>query len=397
MAQMQPQRVGVLGATGSIGASTLDVLARHPDRFDVVALSANANAPAMALLCEQFQPLIAVMSDVEAAAALSQRLPRDAKTQVLAGAQGLVDVACDDAVDIVVAGIVGAAGLPSCLAAVKAGKRVLIANKEALVIAGEIVMEAAAQSGATVLPIDSEHNGLFQCLPQGLDKNPANVGVERLILTASGGPFRNRDQATFATVTVAEAVSHPNWAMGQKISIDSATMMNKGLEVIEAARFFQMPADKIDVVIHPQSIVHALVQYCDGSVLAQMGQPDMRTPIANALAWPARIGSGVGPLDLTAVGQLEFSAPDPLRFPCLPLAIQALHAGAAATAILNAANEVAVTAFLTDQLRFDHIAGVIEETLTTLSTARGRSLEELIETDRLARQQAAAAVARWRN
>lgn len=393
----QPQRVAVLGATGSIGASTLDVLARHPEMFDVVALSANANTQAMVRLCEQFQPSIAVMSDFDAAAVLAQQLPRGAKTQVLAGAQGLIDAAGDEAVDIVVAGIVGAAGLSSCLAAVKAGKRVLIANKEALVIAGEIVMAAAAQSGATVLPIDSEHNGLFQCLPQGSQSGLADAGVERLVLTASGGPFRNRDRATFAAVTVAEAVSHPNWEMGQKISVDSATMMNKGLEVIEAARFFQMPAAKIDVVVHPQSIVHALVQYRDGSVLAQMGQPDMRTPIANALAWPKRIDSGVGPLDLAALGELAFSAPDPSRFPCLPLAIQALNAGAAATAILNAANEVAVSAFLAEQLRFDFIAAVIEETLTTMAAQQGSSLEELMETDRLARQQAAATLARWRN
>lgn len=397
MAGARPQRVGVFGATGSIGASTLDVLARHPDLFEVVALSANTNVKAMAVLCEQFEPLIAVMGDADAAVSLAKRLPRESKTQVLAGAQGLIDAACHDLVDTLVAGIVGAAGLPSCLAAVKAGKRVLIANKEALVIAGEIVMAAAAESGATVLPIDSEHNGLFQCLPQRPDKNPANDGVERLILTASGGPFRNRDQRSFAAVTVAEAVAHPNWDMGQKISVDSATMMNKGLEVIEAARFFQMPATKIDVLIHPQSIVHALVQYRDGSVLAQMGQPDMRTPIANALAWPQRIDSGVAPLNLAVVGQLEFSAPDPLRFPCLPLAIQALNAGAAATAILNAANEVAVSAFLAEQLRFDYIAGVIEETLATLSAEHGSSLEALMEIDQLARQQAAAAVARWRN
>lgn len=396
MSAVQRQRVCVLGATGSIGASTLDLIARHPEQFEVAALTAHSNVQAMQALCLQFRPPVVVMSDPQAASELLAMLPSELPTTVLSGAEGLADVASATECDTVVTGIVGAAGLFACLAAVQAGKRVLIANKEALVVAGELIMTAAAQSGAIVLPIDSEHNGIFQCLRQNERGQVIMDGVDRLILTASGGPFRERDPATLSTVTVAEAVSHPNWCMGEKISVDSATMMNKGLEVIEAARFFHMSADRIDVLIHPQSIVHALVQYQDGSVLAQMGQPDMRTPIANALAWPKRIQSGVGPLDLAAQGILEFSEPDPRRFPCLPLAILALNAGAGATAVLNAANEVAVAAFLAETLRFDRIAGIIEDTLAIVSDTKADSLESLLFIDEVARHHASAAVARWR-
>lgn len=393
---VQPQRVCVLGATGSIGANALDIIARHPERFNISALSAHNNVEGMRALCVKFKPPVVVMSDEQAASALSAVLPASLPTQVVAGETALSTIASADETDTVIAGIVGAAGLPACLAAVKAGKRVLIANKEALVVAGEIIMQAARENGATVLPIDSEHNALFQCLPQTPRGQTDLVGVDRLTLTASGGPFRTRDPATLAAVSVAEAVAHPNWSMGRKISVDSATMMNKGLEVIEAARFFYMPPEQIDVLIHPQSIVHALVQYRDGSVLAQMGNPDMRTPIANALSWPERIESGVEPLDLASLSALEFSHPDPKRFPCLALAMHALAAGSAATAVLNAANEVAVAAFLEKALRFDQIPVIIESTLAAVSASRADSLETLLAIDQNARRHASAAVARWR-
>ncbi len=387
--------VAILGATGSIGTSTLDVIARHPSRYRAVALSAWRDVDGMEALCRRFRPRLAAMADDDAAAALRARLLDLDDVEVLAGQAGTVAVAEAPAADTVVAGIVGAAGLAPCLAAVEAGKRVLVANKEALVVAGELIMSAARQSGALLLPIDSEHNGIFQCLPQAPGETLAAAGVERLVLTASGGPFRDRDPATLSRVTVEEACAHPNWSMGRKISVDSATMMNKGLELIEACRFFGAPPTQVDVLVHPQSLVHALVQYRDGSTLAQMGTPDMRTPIANALAWPERINAGVAPLDLLSAGRLDFSAPDGGRFPCLELARSALDAGYGATAALNGANEVAVSAFLDGALRFDRIAVVIEETLSALDGDPENRLDALIDHEQQARREATASLKRW--
>ncbi|MEX0448228.1 1-deoxy-D-xylulose-5-phosphate reductoisomerase [Spiribacter sp. 221] len=386
--------VAILGATGSIGTSTLDVIARHPSHYRATAFSACRDVDGMEALCRRFQPDLAAMADAGAAAALHARLADLDGVDVLSGEAGLVAAASMSGADTVVAGIVGAAGLAPCLAAVEAGKRVLVANKEALVVAGDLIMSAARRSGALLLPIDSEHNAIFQCLPpQAATLDDA--GVERLVLTASGGPFRDRDPATLASVTVKEACAHPNWSMGRKISVDSATMMNKGLELIEACRFFGASAGQVDVLVHPQSLVHALVQYRDGSTLAQMGNPDMRTPIANALAWPERIAAGVKPLDLLAAGRLDFSAPDGGRFPCLALARAALDAGHGATAALNGANEVAVGAFLNGELRFDRIAGVIEETLSAMDGEPENRLEALIDHEQLARREATASLKRW--
>ncbi len=390
------QRLCVLGATGSIGTSTLDVAARHPERFRVSVLTANADVAGMAALCEQFTPDIAVMADPGAAEVLRTTLGRQTAVSVRAGADAVSEVAAAAGVDTVVAGIVGAAGLASCMAAVEAGKRVLLANKEALVVAGELIMAAAQQSGALLLPIDSEHNGLFQCLPgmtEATGGQRSLAGVERVILTASGGPFRTRSPDSLATVTVAEACAHPNWDMGRKISVDSATMMNKGLEVIEAARFFGLDADQVEVLVHPQSRIHALVQYADGSTLAQMGAPDMRTPIAHALAWPERMDAGVAPLDLAALGRLDFEPPDAERFPCLELARMALRSGSGWTAALNAANEVAVAAFLEERLRFDRIADVIRDTLAAMTHDQPQTLADLIHHDHAARETAMQAIA----
>jgi len=384
------QRLAILGATGSIGESTLDVVQRHPERYRVTALTANGNTQKMAALCHQFQPRIAVMADEAAARELEAALGASASIEVLAGSRCIAEVAASDAVDTVVAGIVGAAGLASCLAAASAGKRVLIANKEALVVAGDLVIAAARESGATLLPIDSEHNGLFQCLGSAGGAQRSLEGVAALVLTASGGPFRTRPVDTLANVTVDEACAHPTWSMGRKISVDSATMMNKGLEVIEAARLFGISGKQVEVLVHPQSLVHALVRYCDGSLLAQLGLPDMRTPIAHALAWPDRIDAGVAELDLAQLGALEFEAPDPARFPCLDLARQALSAGAACTAALNAANEVAVDAFLANRLAFDRIAGIIEETLGSMNQDSLDDLDSLIAHEQTARRRAAA-------
>ena len=389
--------VAVLGATGSIGTSTLDVIARHPDQYRVIALSASRDVDGMAALCRRFRPALVAMADPQAAATLRERLNDLADIRVCDGAAGQVEAAAHPDADRVVAGIVGAAGLAPCLAAVEAGKRVLIANKEALVVAGSLIMAAARTSGAVLLPIDSEHNGIFQCLPDRPGQPVTLTGVERLILTASGGPFRDRDPATLAAVTVEEACAHPNWSMGRKISVDSATMMNKGLELIEACRFFGMPAEQVDIVVHPQSLVHALVQYRDGTTLAQMGNPDMRTPIANALAWPERIDAGVGRLDLITAGRLDFAAPDNQRFPCLGLARAALDAGSGATAALNGANEVAVAEFLDGGLRYDRIAAVIEDTLAALPAEPNETLEALIAHEQWARRQAADSLRRWRH
>jgi 1-deoxy-D-xylulose-5-phosphate reductoisomerase len=356
--------VAVLGSTGSIGASTLDVLARHPQRFEVVALSAHRQVDALWQQVQTLQPVYAVMSDAEAAQELARRVAAHGlATRVLAGRDGLEQAAAAAEVDAVMAAIVGAAGLTSTLAAARAGKRILLANKEALVMAGGLVMAAARAGGATLLPIDSEHNAIFQCLPPARPNGLAGEGVERILLTGSGGPFLRRAPETLAAVTPDEACAHPNWAMGRKISVDSATMMNKGLEVIEACWLFAAAPEQVEVVVHPQSVVHSLVQYVDGSVLAELGHADMRTPIAHALAWPERLDAGVGALDLTALAGLAFEHPDTERFPALTLALEAARLGGVGGAVLNAANEVAVERFLAGQLPFPAIAQVIESAL----------------------------------
>lgn len=381
--------VTLLGATGSIGVSTLDVLARHVDEYQVYALTANRSVDILLAQCRQFEPEIAVMLDEKSAELLAQKLKSEGlKTQVLAGSQALEQVAENENVDYVVAAIVGAAGLLPTLAAARAGKHILLANKEALVMSGGLFMQEVEANGATLLPVDSEHNAIWQCLPVGNTQKHHydGKGVRRIILTASGGPFRDYDLAALEHVTPAQAVAHPNWSMGQKISIDSATMMNKGLEVIEAHWLFGLESHQIDVILHRQSIIHSMVDYVDGSVLAQMGNPDMRTPIANALAWPNRIDSGVAPLDLVAASRLDFAKADHEHFPCLALAYQALDAGGTSTAILNAANEVAVDAFLQSQIKFTDIARIIENVLSSMSASLGETLEQVIADDQQARQ-----------
>lgn len=390
------RRISILGATGSIGTSTLDVVARHPDRYRVEALTAHRDVAGMAALCARFRPALAVMADAASARALAAALPAAAATRVVGGAEGLEEAAAGGGADTVVAAIVGAAGLAPTLAAVRAGRRVLLANKEALVVAGALFMDEVARHGAELLPVDSEHNAVFQCLPAGSAGRPLDSGVARILLTASGGPFRERPLESLAAVTPDEACAHPTWSMGRKISVDSATMMNKGLEVIEACWLFAAEPDRVGIVIHPQSIVHALVSYRDGSVLAQLGRPDMRTPIAQALAWPERIDAGVAALDLLAVGRLEFAAPDPRRFPCLGLAEAALRAGGTAPAVLNGANEVAVAAFLEGRLAFTGIAPVIEATLAEAGVAAAEGLDGLLAAEREARRLATAAVDRRR-
>ena len=387
-------KITVLGATGSIGVSTLDVISRHPDRFEVVALTGHARIEALAEQCRRFRPAYAVVGVPEAAKRLTGMLDDDAVTEVLHGPRALCEVACLPEIDAVMAAIVGAAGLPPTLAAARAGKRVLLANKEALVMAGAVFMAEVHRAGALLLPIDSEHNAIFQSMPGDYAGNMARGGVRRILLTASGGPFRETPVEQLQSVTPAQAVAHPNWLMGRKISVDSATMMNKGLEVIEAHWLFNAPADRIEVVIHPQSVIHSLVDYADGSVLAQLGNPDMRTPIAHALAWPERIDSGVAPLDLFAIGQLNFERPDGARFPCLDLAYRALRAGGNAAAVLNAANELAVEAFLDGRLPFLAIADTIAATLDQVPRAELPDLEAVLETDRRARLVAAEILAR---
>lgn len=389
------QRIGVFGATGSVGKSTLDVIAQHPERYEVTALAAHQDTAGMEALARAFHPHYVVMANPQAASDLRRALSDVANIAVWSGPEALVEMAADPDIDTVVAAIVGAAGLPACLAAVEAGKRILLANKEALVVAGDLLIHAARASGATLLPIDSEHNGLFQCLPVDARGVADLSGVEQLWLTASGGPFRERDPATLASVSVEQACAHPNWTMGQKISVDSATMMNKGLEVIEACRLFGLPASQVAVVIHPQSLVHAVVQYRDGSMLAQLGAADMRTPIAQALAWPDRLESGVSALDLATIGSLEFSPPDEQRFPCLALARQALMQSPGATVALNAANEVAVEAFLSRSLRFDRIAGVIDATLSGMEHTVDTVLEALLDHDQRARAYAHQHLRQW--
>jgi len=382
----KPLGLTVLGATGSIGLSTLDVVARHPERYRVIALTAYRDVEGMLRLCRAHQPQIAVLVDSDAAERLSQALRAEALAiEVLTGAEALVRVAGLDAVDYVMSAIVGAAGLAPSLEAARCGKRVLLANKEALVMSGALFMEQVRKHAALLLPIDSEHNAIFQCMPPGFITGESPAGVRRILLTASGGPFRNMPLDQFAQVTPEQACAHPNWDMGRKISVDSATMMNKGLEVIEACWLFGLPVDQVQVVLHPQSVIHSLVDYQDGSVLAQLGNPDMRTPIAHALAWPERIDSGVQPLDLFAVGRLDFSAPDPKRFPCLELAYAAWRQGGTAPAVLNAANEVAVQAFLEGKLSFDRIAPVIEASLAGCSIQAGDDLQQILDADQSAR------------
>jgi 1-deoxy-D-xylulose-5-phosphate reductoisomerase len=380
------QSITVLGATGSIGVSTLDVIARHPDRYRVFALTAHSRVDELAEQCTRFTPEVAVVGTAEAASQLSARLQSAGlTTQVDYGEQALCDVSSADACTTVMAAIVGAAGLAPTMAAALAGKKVLLANKEALVISGQLFMDAVAASGSVLLPIDSEHNAIFQCLPLNYQRQLGHHGIRKILLTASGGPFLDRDVSTLDQVTPEQAVAHPNWSMGRKISVDSATMMNKGLEVIEAHWLFGAAPNQIEVVIHPQSVIHSMVSYADGSVLAQLGNPDMRTPIAHALAYPDRIESGVDTVDLTKIAQLNFRPPDYLRFPCLKLAFDALHAGGSAAAVLNATNEVAVEAFLNRQIGFRKIPELIDAVLNRLPVEPVTDLGAVLAMDKSAR------------
>ena len=380
------QSITVLGATGSIGVSTLDVIARHPDRYRVFALTAHSRVDELAEQCIRFTPEVAVVGTAEAASQLSARLQSAGlTTQVEYGEQALCDVSSADACTTVMAAIVGAAGLAPTMAAAQSGKKVLLANKEALVISGQLFMDAVAASGSVLLPIDSEHNAIFQCLPLNYQRQLGHHGIRKILLTASGGPFLDRDVSTLDQVTPEQAVAHPNWSMGRKISVDSATMMNKGLEVIEAHWLFGAAPNQIEVVIHPQSVIHSMVSYADGSVLAQLGNPDMRTPIAHALAYPDRIESGVDTVDLTKIAQLNFRPPDYLRFPCLKLAFDALHAGGSAAAVLNATNEVAVEAFLNRQIGFRKIPELIDAVLNRLPVEPVTDLGAVLAMDKSAR------------
>ena len=393
------KRLAILGSTGSIGSSTLDVVARHPGRFEVFALAARHSDAALLEQCIAHRPRFAVLADSGAADRLRRAVrERGLPTQVEAGAQALEGLAAHAEVDAVMAAIVGAAGLPAALAAARAGKDVLLANKEALVMSGALFMEAVAAGGGALLPIDSEHSAVFQSLPRGFACGRAGeierVGVRRILLTASGGPFRTTPLDRLARVTPQQACAHPNWVMGRKISVDSATMMNKGLEVIEAHWLFGAPLEKIEIVVHPQSVVHSMVEYLDGSVIAQLGAPDMRTPIACALAWPERIDAGVAPLDFTALGGLEFGRVDPIRFPCVRLAAEAIRLGGTAPAALNAANEVAVEAFLDGRLGFTAIPEVIEKVLGETAVEPLASLEQVYAVDVEARALAARFVSR---
>jgi 1-deoxy-D-xylulose-5-phosphate reductoisomerase len=385
------KKLTLLGATGSIGASTLDVVARHPDRYRVFALTAHRAADALLALCVRHAPRYAVLSGLAGDAGLRRRFAASCKTELLFGAQALEQVAADPDCDALMAAIVGAAGLAPTLAGARAGKQVLLANKEALVMAGPFFMRAIRECGATLLPIDSEHNAVFQCLPQSAGKASASA-VRRILLTASGGPFRSTPVERLPQVTPDEACAHPNWTMGRKISVDSATMMNKGLEVIEAHWLFDVPPERIEVLIHSQSIIHSLVEYIDGSVIAQLSNPDMRVPIAHALGFPERIESGATPLDLAAIGQLSFERPDARRFPCLQLAYAALQAGGTACAVLNAANEIAVAAFLEGRLRYTAIPQVIERALERMPALQADSLDIVLDADRDARRTAADCV-----
>lgn len=383
------QNVAILGATGTIGIQTLDVMSQHPQRFNVFALTANSNVKSMFALCEQYAPKYAVMLQAQAANSLDAKLKAvGIDTTVLHGEQALVDIAAHAEVDTVMAAIVGAAGLLPAMAAARAGKRILLANKETLVMAGNLFMQAVEEGGATLLPIDSEHNAIFQVMPNQRAKSLEKMGIKRVLLTASGGPFRNASLDDMRAVTREQALNHPNWVMGPKITIDSATMMNKGLEVIEAHWLFNASADQIDVVVHPQSVIHSMVEYNDGSVLAQLGNPDMRTPIAYGLGFPSRLESGVSSLDLVKIGRLDFLPPDFERFPCLRLAYDALRAGGTAPAILNAVNEIAVEAFLADRIGFMDIPSMIASVLATSVIADVVSIEQLTKVDTEARQAA---------
>ena len=390
------QRITILGATGSIGASTLDVLARHPDQYSVYALTAHGRVEELAEACRRHRPKRAVVGTPEAAGRLSQLL-EGLGIVVEHGEQALCDVASHADTDTVMAAIVGAAGLAPTLAAARAGKKVLLANKEALVMSGQLFMDAVREHKATLLPIDSEHNAIFQSLPGTYGRNPDAAGVARILLTASGGPFLNRAVETLGDVTPDEACKHPNWIMGRKISVDSATMMNKGLEVIEAHWLFGAPAEQIEVVIHPQSVIHSMVSYVDGSVLAQLGNPDMRTPIAHALAYPERIASGVAQLDLTGMAALQFYKPDFARFPCLALAFDALRAGGTAPSLLNAANEIAVQAFLDREIGFRDIDRVIANVMDAVPHGPAPSIEAVLEQDARAREAARSAISTLRD
>ncbi|MGJ7603783.1 1-deoxy-D-xylulose-5-phosphate reductoisomerase [Variovorax sp. LT1R20] len=388
------QRVTVLGSTGSVGVSTLDVIARHPDRFEVFALSAATKVDEMLAQCAQFSPRFAVMASAPHAALLAEKLKQNSlRTAVLTGEDAIEKIASHEEVDAVMAAIVGAAGLGPCLAAAKAGKRLLLANKEALVVGGELFMQAVREGGATLLPIDSEHSAIFQSLPE--DPSTWARRIDKIILTASGGPFRTRAPETLGAVTPEQACAHPNWVMGRKISVDSATMMNKALEVIEARHLFGVSPEQIEVVIHPQSVVHSMVQFTDASVIAQLGTPDMRVPIAVGLAWPERIESGAARLDFRQMASLTFDAPDAALFPGLGLAWHALRAAPGTTAVLNAANEVAVEAFLDRRLRFDRIHAVNMETLEAVAPSKPASLADLLALDASARAAANAAALRF--
>ena len=377
----------ILGATGSIGVSTLDVVARHNDQYKVVALTANNNIDTLYEQCLAHHPEYVVVVDEQKARTFSDRIAASpvADIKVLSGAQSLEQVATLENVDSVMAAIVGAAGLLPTLAAAKAGKTVLLANKEALVMSGAIFMRAVAESGAQLMPIDSEHNAIFQCMPAGYSAGRQAKEARRILLTASGGPFRTKPIEELSGVTPAQAVAHPNWDMGRKISVDSATMMNKGLELIEACLLFNMTPDQIQVVIHPQSVIHSMVDYVDGTVLAQMGNPDMRVPIAHAMAWPERFESGVAPLNIFDVKRMDFEQPDLERFPCLRLAIEAINAGGVMPAVLNAANEIAVDAFLNEQVRFTDIPVIIERSMHAFEAKEADSLEIILAVDQQAR------------
>ena len=383
------KRLAVCGSTGSIGVNTLDVVLRNRSRYEVFALTAHSNVDRLAAQCRRWRPRFAAMSDESAAARLAAALSTEVpETRVLAGVSGLVQVAMHPDVDYVMAAIVGGAGLMPSLAAARSGKRVLLASKEALVMSGRLFMDAVREGRAELLPIDSEHNAVFQCMP-AVNSQSGERGVRRILLTGSGGPFRTQDPESLHEITPDDACAHPNWSMGRKISVDSATMMNKGLEVIEACWLFDVDPGSVEVLVHPQSVIHSMVEYEDGSVLAQLGNPDMRTPIAHALAWPDRIASGVTPLDLVSTSRLDFGAPDFGRFPCLRLGFEAAEAGGAAPATLNAANEVAVDAFLNRRLRFTRIAGVAEATVAACAGEEPRTLDDVLELDGLARVRAA--------
>jgi 1-deoxy-D-xylulose-5-phosphate reductoisomerase len=394
---MSRRRIAVLGSTGSVGANTLDVIARHPDRFEAFALSAGSQVDLMLQQCAQFRPHFAAMAQEDAARQLAEKLEAEhLPVKVLWGPAALEQIASHESVDAVMAAIVGAAGLASCLAAARAGKKLLLANKEALVVGGELFMSVVREGAATLIPIDSEHSAIFQSLPE--DPRTWDARVEKIILTASGGPFRTRDPATLRHVTPDEACAHPNWVMGRKISVDSATMMNKALEVIEARFLFGLEAERLEVVIHPQSVIHSMVQYRDTSVVAQLGTPDMRVPIAYGLAWPERVASGAKPLDFQTLADMSFESLDSRghrqRFPGLSLAWQSLRAAPGTTAVLNAANEAAVAAFLASSIRFDHIHDVNLATLEAVPSSNPQSLEDLLALDARAREAARAAIAR---